>query len=187
MLRAIGWAFLGFFLASGAAAADLHRFSQSQPHMGVEFEVVLYARDQAEAETAFRLAFARIAELDQRLSDYSLESELSQLSARAPTAAPITVSDDLFRVLQASQALAMETGGAFDITVGPLTKLWRRARRQKEVPTAESLQAAREEPSVIAILFSMPTSTPLRCLRKGCASTSGELPKASRPMLLFRS
>lgn len=128
--------------ASLTCAAELQRFSKTEPHMGVEFEVVLYAPADSAAKEAFSAAFARIAELDKKLSDYSLSSELSLLSAAAPTAAPVKLSDDLFTVLQASQKLAVESDGAFDITIGPLTKLWRRARRQKELPDAELLKKA---------------------------------------------
>lgn len=134
--------FLCLLVASPAAAADLQQFKRSQPHMGVEFEVVLYAADEASAESAFAAAFERIAELDRKLSDYSLSSELSLLSAAAPTTEPMKLSDDLFTVLHASQQLAAESDGAFDATIGPLTKLWRRARRQRELPDAELLKSA---------------------------------------------
>jgi FAD:protein FMN transferase len=135
--------FAAFLPLMANAAEDLKRFAESAPHMGVEFEVVIFAPDENQAKAAFKRAFARIAELDQRLSDYSLESELSKLSAQAPTSSPIFISDDLFTVLQSAQALAAESDGAFDITVGPLTKLWRRARRQKEIPSADSIVRAR--------------------------------------------
>lgn len=125
-----------------AIATELQRFSQTEPHMGVEFEAVLFAADESAARAALRAAFARIAELDTKLSDYSLSSELSKLSAAAPTAEPVKLSDDLFTVLQASQKLAEESDGAFDVTIGPLTKLWRRARRQKELPDATLLKNA---------------------------------------------
>jgi thiamine biosynthesis lipoprotein len=88
---------------------------------------------------------ARIAALDQALSDFDLESELSKLSATSQTATAfpaIKVSDDLWTVLAASQEISRASNGAFDATVGPLTKLWRRARRQKELPDAELLQSA---------------------------------------------
>jgi thiamine biosynthesis lipoprotein len=129
-------------LAKTAPAAELQRFSQIQPHMGVEFEVVLYSAEENAAQAAFTAAFDRIAELDKKLSDYSLSSELSLLSAAAPTAEPVILSDDLFTVLLASQQLSAESGGAFDVTIGPLTKLWRRARRQKELPAPELLKQA---------------------------------------------
>jgi thiamine biosynthesis lipoprotein len=124
------------------AAEELRRFSQIEPHMGVEFEIVLFAADEPTAQGAFTAAFARIAKLDEILSDYSLSSELSKLSAAAPTKEPVQLSDDLFTVLQTSQQLAADSDGAFDVTVGPLTKLWRRARRQKEVPAEEQLKTA---------------------------------------------
>lgn len=110
--------------------------------MGTSFTIVLYAPDEAAATRAFAAAFARIKQLDETLSDYRDESELSQLSAAAPTPKPVKLSDDLFRVLQRAQEISELSGGAFDITVGPLTRLWRRSRRQRELPTDERLQAA---------------------------------------------
>jgi thiamine biosynthesis lipoprotein len=46
--------------------------------------------------------------------------------------------------MERADALSRLTNGAFDVTVGPLTRLWRRSRRQRELPTAERLTAARE-------------------------------------------
>ena len=57
--------------------------------------------------------------------------------------APVPVSDDLCRVLTAAQDLSRRTKGEFDVTVGMLTRLWRRARRQHEFPDAELLREAR--------------------------------------------
>lgn len=124
------------------AEETLERFSKRELHMGVEFEVVLFAPDQAAADKAFAAAFERIAELDKRLSDYDPESELSRLSAGAPSQRPVTLSADLWEVISASNRLSERTDGAFDITIGPLTKLWRRARRQKEPPTNEQIAKA---------------------------------------------
>src|SRR4029079_6561113 len=56
---------------------------------------------------------------------------------------PIHVSDDLLEVLAQSQDLARRSNGAFDITVGPLTRLWRRARREVGLPATSDLEAAR--------------------------------------------
>ena len=57
--------------------------------------------------------------------------------------APVRVSDDLFRVLEASQKLAAETGGAFDVTLGPVIRLWREARKNGHPPAEEALAEAR--------------------------------------------
>jgi thiamine biosynthesis lipoprotein len=54
------------------------------------------------------------------------------------------VSSDLYRVLEASQKLAVETRGAFDVTLGPVIRLWREARKSGHPPTAAALREARE-------------------------------------------
>ncbi len=132
-------------LALAATPADQPaRYSQREVHMGVEFEVVLYAPSEATAKKSITAAFARVAELDKRLSDYDPESELSRLSSGSPSAEPVKVSEDLWAVLSASQKLSEKSEGKFDITVGPLTKLWRRARRQKDLPTKEQIATALE-------------------------------------------
>lgn len=131
-------------LLLGSVAADpaLVRFSYTEPHMGTRFRIVLYATDEKKAKEAAQAAFARIAELDAIMSDYRPTSELTQLSARA-VEAPVPVSDDLFRVLKQSQELARQTDGAFDVTVGPLSRLWRITRRTQRLPDAETLAQAR--------------------------------------------
>jgi len=110
--------------------------------MGTTVQVVLYAADREAAEAAASAAFLRIGALDAVLSDYKAESELSRLT-RDGVGTPVAVSDDLFRVLDAAQGLALRSHGAFDITVGPLSQLWRRARRQILLPPAEELARAR--------------------------------------------
>src|SRR5579859_6012173 len=79
-------------------AADLQLFEAVEPHMGTLFRIKLYAADEQQAKSAFRAAFDRIGSLDAILSDYKPDSELNQISQN-----PLKISDDLFRVLTASQ------------------------------------------------------------------------------------
>ncbi len=111
--------------------------------MGVEIKLVLYAPDEASANRAAEAAYRRIGQIDQAMSDYKPDSELSRLSRTAGLGAPTPVSDDLWRVLGRAQQLAESTGGAFDVTVGPYVRLWRRARRSGEFPPPERLAEAR--------------------------------------------
>jgi thiamine biosynthesis lipoprotein len=120
-----------------AASVEIQRFERVEPHMGTLFRITVYAPDIDVAHAAFNAAFARVHQLDEILSDYNPASELMRLSTR-----PTHVSEDLFRVLEASQALAAETDGAFDITLGPVIRLWRKARRDKVLPTSEAINAA---------------------------------------------
>ena len=112
--------------------------------MAVDFRIVLYAADEATAKQAAAAAFARIKQLDEALSDYKPDSELNRLSDTAPSPQPVPVSDDMWRVLSAAKRISAQTGGAFDCTVGPVVKLWRRARRSRELPSAEALAVARD-------------------------------------------
>jgi thiamine biosynthesis lipoprotein len=130
------------FLAA-ATARGQERFEFSQPHMGTTFRIVLYASATEAARKAADAAFARIAALDGIMSDYKSDSELMRLTDRAGTG-PVPVSNDLFAVLDHAQKIAQATDGAFDVTVGPYVQLWRRARRQVELPRPAQLAAARD-------------------------------------------
>lgn len=109
--------------------------------MGTLARIKLYAADEAQANAAFRAAFDRIAQLDAVLSDYKPDSELNRI-CRSAVRRPVPVSADLFTVLLASQELAESTGGAFDVTLGPVIRLWREARRTGRLPEGAALRAA---------------------------------------------
>ena len=111
--------------------------------MGTVWTVKLHAADEKTAQAAADGAFARIEELNATLSDYLKESELSRLSATAGSGKPMTVTGDLFAVLAVSQQAATESGGVFDITIGPSVQLWRTAKKSRTLPSADELAAAR--------------------------------------------
>jgi FAD:protein FMN transferase len=137
---------LACLLVCGCAASPksrLERFTFAEPHMGTLFSIVLYAPDGQTATNAAQAAFARVAALNQAMSDYDDESELMRL-CRQPAGTPVKVSRELFDVLEQSLKVAGLTDGAFDPTVGEFTQLWRRARRQRELPAPERIARARE-------------------------------------------
>ena len=109
--------------------------------MGTLVRITLYASGEQAASDAFRAAFTRIRDLDGILSDYRPDSELSQITTTAVGRA-VRVSEDLFTVLAASQDLAEATDGAFDITLGPIVRLWREARKTGRLPDPAALQEA---------------------------------------------
>lgn len=119
----------------------LQRYEFQQPHMGTVFTLTFYAPDSTAALAAAQAASTRIQELNDLLTDYDPGSELMRLS-RSPTNQPIPVHADLFPILQAAQHLARISDGAFDVTVGPYVRQWRRARRNGQLPTPENLARA---------------------------------------------
>jgi len=122
---------------------ELARFEETQPHMGTLARIVLYAPHRDAAAEALRTAFDRIEILNSTFSDYLPDSELSRLCEHAG-GGPIAVSHHLVRILSEAQLLAKKSGGAFDVTVGPVIRLWRRARRQRELPSPEQMIQALE-------------------------------------------
>lgn len=132
-----------FLMGCAAPRVPEQRFEYTRPQMGVPFRIVLYAVEKFSADAAAEAAFTRIQRLNDVLSDYDTDSELSRLSQTAGQGKAVPVSDELWLMLRRSQELARDTGGAFDITCGPAVSLWRKARRVKEMPDAEKLAEAR--------------------------------------------
>lgn len=142
-LLAAAYAIVGRFeSARGAEPQKLARYEFTEAHMGAEIKLVLYAADEPIANRAARAAYDKIAALNKVLSDYDPQSELSLLNATAGSGRAVPISDDLWTVLRRSQQLAAATDGAFDVTVGPLVKAWRSARRTKTFPSDERLSRA---------------------------------------------
>ena len=125
-----------------AAEPTLTRYSFTEPHMGTRFRVVVYSADEATAKKGAKEAFARVATLNAIMSDYLSTSELMRLCAKAGGPA-VKVSDELLTVLVRARKVSQESEGAFDVTVGPVVKLWREARKTRELPDAKKLEAAR--------------------------------------------
>jgi thiamine biosynthesis lipoprotein len=136
-------AFSLWAVALGRPGGDLQRYESVEPHLGTLVRVVVYTPGEEAARDAFRAAFERIRDLDRLLSDYREDSELNQVTRSAPGRA-VRVSDDLFAVLATADDLARATDGAFDITQGPVVRLWREARRTSRAPDPAALREARE-------------------------------------------
>ncbi len=146
----IHWAVvLCMILATKSVFAE--RFEFERPEMGVAIRIVVHGDDAKAIEQAAEAAFDRFRTLNAVMSDYDEDSELMLLSRRSSEEFEktgvlpwIKVSDDLYAVLTASKRFAELSGGAFDITVAPLVRLWRRARRMHELPKPELIAKARE-------------------------------------------
>jgi len=119
---------------------QLHRFDFEQIEMGVQFRISLYACDSKVANHAARAAFERIHALNSILSDYDARSEVRQLCEKT-SGVWHPVSRDLHRVLLHARRLSVRTEGAFDVTAGHYTKLWRRAHRRSQLPSASDLKS----------------------------------------------
>jgi thiamine biosynthesis lipoprotein len=123
---------------------ELKRFQFDRVEMAVPFQLVLYAPDSATANESAEAAFARIRQLNHIFSDYDPESETRRLCDTAGEGKYVPVSAELWDVLCRARGISRRSGGAFDVTVGPIVLLWRRARRQRELPDPAKLAQARQ-------------------------------------------
>ncbi len=103
-------------------------FEFREVHLGMEVRIALVETSAEAAASKARLAFDEVARLEAILSDWRATSELRAL-ARAEPGAWVSVSEPLRDVLALALRVARGTDGAFDPTIGPLTALWREARR----------------------------------------------------------
>lgn len=115
----------------------------SRRAMACEFEVFFDTVRYPQGTEAAMAALDSIEQLEGQLTVYRPESEISRLNAQA-AGAPVRVEPRLFALLQRAAELARQTGGAFDVTSGSLSKVWGFHRREGRVPSAEDLQAALE-------------------------------------------
>lgn len=140
---AVGLAWLVAGCAFNGSTPNLSRFEFEQPHMGTLFKITLYAADDSYAKMASDAAFAKVAALERAMTDYDPESELMRLCA-SPTNVPVKLSEELFAVLDESLKIARISDGAFDPTIGPIIRQWRRARRQGVLPTSDQIVHAQK-------------------------------------------
>ena len=156
-------------------AGEGERFTFQQPHMGTLFRIQLYAPDCDKAAAAARAAFARVAELNSIMSDYDPKSELMRLCDQAG-GEPVKVSGPLFTVLARAQQVSRDSEGAFDVTIGPVVKLWRRTRKVARLPDADTLQAARALVDWRAVVLD-PEQQTVQLKRKGMRLDLGGIAK----------
>jgi thiamine biosynthesis lipoprotein len=139
--------FLFLFLCSHCAFAQ-QRFQFSQPKMGSPFNLIFYADDSARAAQLAKASFRLVDSLNAIFSDYMENSELARLSNTAGSGQSVPLSPLLYEMLAESKKAAQQSKGAFDITVGPLSRLWRQARREKKFPAKEEVLLAKKKTGI---------------------------------------
>lgn len=110
--------------------------------MGTLFRIYIDEDSRKIAEQAAKSAFREAHRLNTIFSDYDSESELSRFVSNSKVNQFFNLSSELSYILNESQKLAIETQGCFDVTLGPLSRLWRIARFKKKMPDQIKLKHA---------------------------------------------
>jgi thiamine biosynthesis lipoprotein len=124
-----------------ASAAYLLRVGRRA--MACEFEVLLNAGQYADGTDQALAALDLVDALEAQMTVYRDTSEVAEINRRAFDA-PVAVEPRLWHILQLAAQLHGETAGAYDITAGPLSKLWGFYRRRGEVPDQRAVAEALE-------------------------------------------
>jgi len=123
------------------AADEVVRYEASHDAMGTVFTVVAYGADARQLAEVVNEAFEEIDRVDAQMSNYKPQSEISAINRNA-AAESVLVEPQLFRLFEDSLRFADETGGAFDITVGPLMRAWGFFRGQGRMPAKSEIGRA---------------------------------------------
>src|ERR1035438_7708339 len=99
------------------------RLETSAEAMGCTYTLVLYGDNLEGMKAATSAAFDELHRLDHLLSNYRPESDWSKLNLNAATQ-PVKICDELFELLQFCDNHSRLSEGTFDITVGPLLRVW---------------------------------------------------------------
>jgi thiamine biosynthesis lipoprotein len=110
--------------------------------MGSPFTIVFYDKDSTHAAKLASAAFALVDSFANIYSDYIDSSELNKLSRSAGSNKYMPVTPALYDILLQSQKAYAASKGAFDITIGPVVKLWRKARKEQKFPDSSSIKKA---------------------------------------------
>jgi thiamine biosynthesis lipoprotein len=137
--------YIAIFVSSTLAGdAQQSRFSFTESKMGAPFTVVFYSNDSVQAARVAKRCFIIVDSFNFIFSDYIDTSELSKLNATAGINGQATrVSPALYDILLKSKKAYELSEGAFDITMGPLSKLWRKSRKQHLFPNDVTVKSVR--------------------------------------------
>ena len=113
----------------------------------------MYVEDSTQANQLAFESFLLVDSLNHIFSDYDPESELNQLSAPSGTGTWFKPSPVLWQILLQSKTAFEKSGGAFDITIGPLTILWRNARKENRFPGEEEVKYNKESVGFSSLSF----------------------------------
>ena len=142
------------------------RLQKNADAMGSTYSVELYGYDRVAMEAAADAALDEAGDLDDLLSNYKPESQWSEVNQHAAER-PVKVSAELFALLSACLEYSRESEGAFDISVGPLMKVWGFYKGTGHLPHRAEVAAALTKVGYRHV--HLDAAAPKRCVSTGPA------------------
>lgn len=121
------------------------RFVFTESKMGSPFTMIFYSDDSVIAHVAAQECFKYVDEMNAVFSDYDSTSELSKLSMFAGVDTFVQLSPMLYDIINLSYNAWEQSKKKYDITIGALTILWRKAIKTKQFPLQKEIDYARSQ------------------------------------------
>lgn len=176
MIKKINFLLLFILLISYQNFAQTGKYTFETSRMGSPFRIIVSTNDSSGISKVIQSSFELARDLESQLSDYQINSELSQVNLRAGTGEFFPIHSSLKEILIAAMQAENLTQGALNVKVGRLVQAWRRTRKDKILPHEKELRKIAEAIQGKCIEFS-DDSTKLRLANRACQLDLGSLGK----------
>ncbi|HOW36129.1 MAG TPA: FAD:protein FMN transferase [Candidatus Omnitrophota bacterium] len=129
------------------------KYSESRPLFGtiVRLDICSDAGEEIAVQKAFARAWERLEDINRRMNVSNPEGDVGRVNRSYP--APVIVGADTYGLLEDSVKISQVTGGIFDVTIYPLTELWKKAEQENRIPAKAELLQARSSVGIKNIEF----------------------------------
>ncbi len=176
MIKKINFVLPFILLISYQNFAQTVKYTFETSRMGSPFRIVVSTNDSLGISKVIQSSFDLARDLEAQLSDYQINSELSQVNLRAGTGEFFPIHSPLKEILSIALHAEDLTQGALNIKVGRLVHAWRKTRKDKILPNEKELRKIADAIQGNCIEFSE-DSTKLRLANRACQLDLGSLGK----------
>ncbi len=121
-----------------AAAGKRTVVREGRQGMGTFMEILVATDKKEEAQKAIAEAFHEMSRIESLMSEWMPESEVSQIN-KAAGGQPVTISEELLKVLEQARKVSELSHGAFDVTWAALEGLWKFDGSSPKIPSDEEI------------------------------------------------
>jgi FAD:protein FMN transferase len=148
----------GLVRTAGSSQSPLAYHQATRLSMACVYAIEAYGADAGSLPGILEEAFDEVDRIDRLMSHYKADSPLSRLNQEAARHA-VAVDPELFDFIAEAMRYNRDSDGAFDITVGPLMKVWGFFRGEGRLPSGKELANARRHVGAAHVLLNRVTSS----------------------------
>ncbi len=127
-------------VAFSRSGASLRVSRQTAFLLDTVVEITVASTDERHAQNAIAAAYTEMRRVEAMLNRYDPASQIGMINRAAGGAQAISVSPEVFEIVQRALHYSQQTDGAFDMTVGPLIDVWGIGTEHEQVPAASDIQ-----------------------------------------------